>query len=176
MRLRLRDKSGPPVLGHNLHCLRGHQRLAFVQENYHPGTALDVGSGQGAFAIWLHRKGCDVTMLDILPIVPTPDLGIRTLQMDLYDLKSHEERYDTVLFMEVIEHVQEPFRAVALCYRVTAPGGVVLITTPWVDTWDREADHVWRFDQDGLVELLAIYEGFVWADETFVYAVLEKPE
>ena len=175
MQLRLRDTPGPPVLGHNLHCLRGHQRLTFVQENYRPGTALDVGSGQGAFAVWLHTQGCHVTMLDILPVKP-PAPGIEVLQMDLYDLKTHDGQYDTVLFMEVIEHVLEPALAVALCYQATAPGGVVLITTPWVDTWDKETDHVWRFDQTALAELLAPYESLVWSDETFVYAVLEKPE
>ena len=176
MKLRLRDELGPLVLGHNLHCLRGHQRLTFVQENYRPGTALDVASGQGAFAIWLHRQCCTVTMLDILPIEPPPPVGIRVLQMDLFGLISHEEQYNTVLFMEAIEHVEDASLAVALCYQVVAPGGVLLITTPWVDTWDKERDHVWRFDQDGLAKLLTLYKSSVWSDETFVYAVLEKPE
>lgn len=175
MRLRLRDVPGPPVLGRNLHCLHGHVRLTFVQENYRPGTALDVASGQGAFALWLHRQGCRVTMLDILPVRP-PAPGIEVLQMDLYDLKSHTEQYNTVLLMEAIEHVQKPDLAVALCLRVLSPGGVLLITTPWIPTWDREADHIWRFDQAGIEELLEPYSTRIWSDDTFVYAVVEKPE
>ena len=175
MQLRLRDVSGPPVLGHNLHCLRGHPRLTFIQENYRPGAALDVASGQGAFAIWLHRQDCRVTMLDILPIEPPPPVAIQTLQIDLFDLREHEERYDTVLFMEVVEHIEDPELAIALCYRVTAPGGVVLITTPWVDKWDKLADHIWRFDQSGIEELLEPYSARVWSGEMCVYAVVEKP-
>jgi len=33
-----------------------------------PGTALDVGSGEGADAIWLARRGWRVTALDISPV------------------------------------------------------------------------------------------------------------
>lgn len=174
MKLRLRETSGPPILGRNMHCLQGHPRLTFVQENYRQGSALDVASGQGAFALWLHRHGCNVTMLDILPIKP-PAQGIKALQMNLYDLKEHTEQYDTVLFMEAIEHVQEPEIALALCYRVIALDGVLLITTPWVADWDKEVDHVWRFNQTAIEELLVSYEARVWSDDTFVYAVIEKP-
>ena len=33
-----------------------------------PGTALDVGSGEGADAIWLAKAGWRVTALDISPV------------------------------------------------------------------------------------------------------------
>ena len=173
MRLRLRDVSGPPVLGRNMHCLQGHRRLTFVQENYRPGTVLDVASGQGAFALWLHRQGCHVTMLDILPVEP-PDPGIEVLQMDLYDLSGHAGRYDTVLLMEAIEHVQRPGLAIELCYRILSPGGVLLITTPWVPDWDSEQDHVWRFDLEGVDKMLVQYDRRVWTDSIFVYAVVTR--
>jgi len=134
-----------------MHCLKGNDRLTFVANYYKPGRALDVASGQGAFAIWLQRQGCRVTMLDIVPIArPIP--GIEFVQMDLFDMTYNQE-FDTVLFMEAIEHVLEPANAVALCYRALKPGGVLLVTTPWIDKWDKEEDHVWRFDETGILEL-----------------------
>lgn len=175
MRLRLREVPGSLKLGRNMHCLRGHQRLTFVQENYHPGTALDIASGQGAFALWLHRQGCHVTMLDILP-ASSPAPGIEVIQMDLHDLQSHDRQYDTVVFMEAIEHVQDPEVAICLCYGTVAPGGVLLITTPWVADWDGETDHVWRFSLTAIEELLALYNARVWSDDVFVYAVVEKED
>jgi len=114
-------------------------------------------------------------MLDILP-VRSPASGIKVLQMDLYDLKDHTKRYNTVLFMEAIEHVQKPDLAVELCYHTLSPGGILLFTTPWVSTWDKEADHVWRFDQPGVQELLTPYTSLIWSDDIFVYAVIEGPE
>lgn len=174
MTVRLRDRPGPPVLGRNMHCLvHGSCRLTFVENHYRPGRALDVASGQGAFAIWLHRQGCQVTMLDILPIArPIP--GIEFVRMDLHDM-AYDQEYDTVLFMETIEHMSAPAVAVQLCYRAVAPGGVLLITTPWVTTWDKEEDHVWRFDEAGMEELLEPYPSRVWCDDRFVYAVVERP-
>jgi len=158
-----------------MHCLRGHARLTFIEDNYRPGNALDVGSGQGAFALWLHRQGCCTTMLDILPAKP-PSPDIEVLQMDLYNLDGSTKRYDTILFMEIIEHIQDPGRAIKLCHCLLAPDGVLLITTPWVTTWDKEADHIWRFDQAGIEEMLTQYDARIWSDDTFVYAVVGKTE
>ncbi len=114
-----------------------------------------------------------MTMLDIMPIArPIP--GIEFVQMDLHDM-TYDREFDTVLFMEIIEHVLDPGDAVALCYRALKPGGVLLVTTPWIDKWDGEQDHVWRFDEAGILELLKPYHSRVWADHQFVYAVVERP-
>ena len=36
-----------------------------------PGTALDVGAGEGADAIWLAERGWRVTAVDISGVVPS---------------------------------------------------------------------------------------------------------
>ena len=172
MAVRLREHPGKPILGRNRHCLKGHDRLTFVADFYRLGCALDVASGQGAFAIWLQHQGCEVTMLDILPI-GRPIPGIEFVQMDLLNM-TYDQEFDTILLMEIIEHLLDPASAVALCYRALKPGGVLLITTPWIDRWDGEQDHVWRFDERGVKELLEPYRGVVWIDDIFVYGVVEK--
>jgi len=45
----------------------GNPNIHLVSEAVHltPGTALDVGSGEGANAIWLAERGWQVTALDI---------------------------------------------------------------------------------------------------------------
>lgn len=173
MTIRLRERPGAPTLGRNRHCLKGHDRLTFVADFYRPGCALDVASGEGAFAAWLQHQGCEVTMLDILPI-PKAIPGIKFVQMDLLNM-TYDQEFDTILLMEIIEHLLNPADAVALCYRALRPGGVLLITTPWIDKWDDEPDHVWRFDKGGVIELLESYRGIVWLDDTFIYGVVGKP-
>ncbi len=37
---------------------------------YHPGRALDVGWGEGADALWLVRRGWQVTAVDISLVTP----------------------------------------------------------------------------------------------------------
>lgn len=180
MQTRLREKPTPPRMGDNMHCLAGHPRLAFVEQYHRPGKVLDVGSGAGAFGLRLHQLGCDVTLLDILPVVP-PSEGIGVITASVYELRATAE-YDTILFMEILEHLEDPLAALIVCTLALNPGGVLLITTPHVDTWDNAPDHVWRFDKEGLEGLLGTLilhvgpfgEAKCWQDETFVYAVLAK--
>jgi SAM-dependent methyltransferase len=49
------------------HVWSGNPNGALVAEaaNLEPGTALDVGAGEGADAIWLAQRGWQVTALDI---------------------------------------------------------------------------------------------------------------
>jgi len=173
MQIRLRDKEGEPVLGTNMHVLRGHARVDFVKANYRKGAAFAVGCGEGGFAILLRNLGCTVTALDILatPNLP-PEITFR--QASAYDIED-VEAFDTVLLMEIIEHLDNPFEVVTRCYRALKPGGVILITTPHVDTWDYVRDHVWRFGPLGVEHLLKDYRPRVWTDDIFVYAVVEKP-
>lgn len=170
MRIRLREIPGAPVLGTNMHVLGGHARLAFVEEHYKAGKVLDVGCGQGAFSLHLHRLDCDVVMMDVLPVT-APEEGITVRQASVLELEE-EGLYDTVLLMEVIEHLIEPEDAIARSYDALKPGGRLLITTPHVPDWDSAPDHVWRFDEESVVDLLEPYCAEVWQDATFVYAVV----
>lgn len=174
MRLRLRPAEGEPVLGTNMHVLGGHARINFVRDHYRPGDVLDAGSGQGGFSLYLHQRGCNkVTMLDILP-AEVPDPEIAFVQGNLYELED-TPKWDTIMLMEVIEHLESPELVIARCYDALKPGGRILITTPWVGDWDYVRDHVWRFDLDGVAELLKPYQNTqVFQDPTFVYGVIER--
>jgi SAM-dependent methyltransferase len=70
-----------------------------------PGRALDAGSGEGADAIWLARRGWRVTALDISAVAlergaahAGPELADRITwqRADLLDWTPHDQRYDLV--------------------------------------------------------------------------------
>ena len=104
-----------------------------------PGTALDVGSGEGADALWLARRGWQVTGLDVSAVAlarsarmaeadPEPGLAQRITwrQADILTWR-HDEQYDLVSaqFMHLPRpHLQQVQREIAAA---VAPGGVLLV-------------------------------------------------
>ncbi|MBT1072569.1 class I SAM-dependent methyltransferase [Pelotalea chapellei] len=56
--------------------------------------------------------------------------GLPVQEGSLYDLPFADASFDTVLFSEVIEHLDDPERALAEIFRVLRPGGRVIIIFP----------------------------------------------
>lgn len=131
------------------------------------GAILDVGCGHQPYRQWLgpHRLyvGADLDWRGNRPQVASTALS----------LPFADDSADTVLCFEVLEHVPQPFAAVAELARVLRPGGVLLLTTP--QSWRlHEAPHdYFRYTRFGLQRLaedagLAVEEirpiGGVWAN------------
>jgi len=101
----------------------------FVQE--HAGrTVVDLGCGLGGYSKVLGERGFDVRGFDVVPeyVERARELGVRA---DVYDgdrLPLDDDSVDTVILLEVIEHLEQPERLLAEAGRV-ARGGV-LVTTP----------------------------------------------
>jgi 2-polyprenyl-3-methyl-5-hydroxy-6-metoxy-1,4-benzoquinol methylase len=111
----------------------------------HPGVQagrriFEVGCGTGASAHWLQGRGYDVTAVD-----PSPS-GVALAHEHFPHLKLHPgSGYDNlarkfgqfpcVLSMEVIEHLYNPRLFVARVFDLVAPGGIVILTTPFHGYW-----------------------------------------
>lgn len=78
---------------------------------------------------------------------------------DIHALPFPDEDYDFVLCTETLEHVAAPWVAVEELRRVLRPGGVALVTAPFLWPWhgsSRYADF-WRFTSDGMRHLFRSY-------------------
>jgi glycosyltransferase involved in cell wall biosynthesis len=68
---------------------------------------LDLGGGTGALAAELLKKGCTVTVVD--PEAPLdPPAGIDAIRQDLDDEPRFPVAHDTILLLDVIEHLADP--------------------------------------------------------------------
>jgi 2-polyprenyl-3-methyl-5-hydroxy-6-metoxy-1,4-benzoquinol methylase len=174
MAKRLRDKPGPPELGKNMHILKGHQRLDFLVSRSKPGRLLDVGCGEGAFSIAAKDMGDEVYAIDLFDVGGSlKEHGIHFTQTSLDDFNTDLE-FNTILLMEVIEHLEDPEAAIEKCYGMLAYMGKLLITTPHVPDWDYEEDHIWRWTPDEFRTMIEKVDPIaeIWTDDIFNYAVL----
>lgn len=98
------------------------------------------------------------------------DLGAKTCDYDsdILELPFETASLDGVICLEVIEHVTDPPKAASELHRVLRPGGMLLLSTPFLTSYHgkgtREAGRYdpshtgypdfWRFAHEGLLLLL----------------------
>ncbi len=112
-------------------------RSVFAREGVRPGArVLDVGCGGGLLSLPLAAGGWRVKGVDLSPssldaararLAPGADAEFSV--GDALDLREGPDAYDAVLVMDLLEHLEEPARAVAEAARALKPGGVLLFHT-----------------------------------------------
>ena len=104
-------------------------------------SVLDLGAGQGAFSMRLKDSGYEVLAVD-QDAANFHATGIPFVQLNFNDSASvakfaseNEGRFDAVIGMEVIEHVENPWDYVRLLKCLAKPAGLIVVTTPNVESW-----------------------------------------
>ena len=98
---------------------------------------LDVGCGGGLVCEPLARLGAEVTGVDATPAnIPVAQIHAEQMGLDIdyrvatvAELVEAEERFDVVLALEIIEHVNDPPAFVADVIGARAAGGLVFMST-----------------------------------------------
>jgi len=98
---------------------------------------------------WLEplAKQVDYKILDPIPDYSPDIVG------DIHDLPFKESTVDAVICLSVLEHVENPLKAMSEIRRVLKPGGYALIYVPFLYYYHAERDYYkdyWRFSEDAL--------------------------
>lgn len=102
------------------------------------GRLLDLGGGVGATAAWLKSEGKAgrVGVLDLVaPPQPHPGVDfVRSGNLETSDVLdrtlAEEGPFDTILCLDVLEHLADPWAVVAKLHQGLAPGGVIVASIP----------------------------------------------
>jgi 2-polyprenyl-6-hydroxyphenyl methylase/3-demethylubiquinone-9 3-methyltransferase len=138
------DTTGPMWPLHRLNALRVPFIQAQVQQHRHLEaeatldgiSVLDVGCGGGILAESIARLGASVHGIDVAERnvfaarrhMQDSDLDLKYDVTEVQHLPA-DHRYDLVLNMEVVEHVDDLAGFLASCGRVTKPGGMMIVAT-----------------------------------------------
>lgn len=112
------------------------RKLDDLQRYKSSGRLLDVGCGAGFFLDAARERGFDVAGLDLSPV--PAGYARDTLHLDvtvgsLYDYGAVDGAFDVVTLFQTIEHEPTPVTLGAELFRMLAPGGVLMVTTPAAD-------------------------------------------
>ena len=96
------------------------------------GSLLDFGAGRGELLMRLHQTGRFERLAGVDLFARPSDLpaAIGWHQQDLNDPAAIADRFDVVVCSETIEHLENPRHAFRTLYRLTRPGGMLVLTMP----------------------------------------------
>lgn len=119
------------------------------------GAVLDVGCGEQPFRPLIESRGRRYVGMDV------EQNRTRTVDIlgTLEEAPSPAERYPLIVCTEVLEHVADIGAAFAGLRRLTAPGGAVIVTVPFVFPLHMEPYDFRRLTHYG-IERLAADHGF----------------
>ena len=124
-----------------------------------PLTLLDVGSGPGHSANIFKQRYPPITHVHCVELRPRavklgrqlfPDFTFTCA--DIYD-EQFKQQADLVICLQVIEHVENPYLAVARLRQFTKPNGLIIVSVP-LNNRVRSPGHLWQFSRKDLAILL----------------------
>ncbi|CAN5511099.1 class I SAM-dependent methyltransferase [soil metagenome] len=113
--------------------LERHRNLQlFFKENaqlFKPHSTLLHVAPEKIFSLYFQsRPDIEYTAIDLEP--EAYDYTVKTIAMDLTDLKFGDNSFDVVICSHVLEHVPDDGKAMREMYRVLKPGGWAIINVP----------------------------------------------
>lgn len=108
-----------------------------------PGSAVDLGSGEGRNGLWLARQGWQVTAVDHSEVAlgrlaadaQAEGLSVRSIQADIADFLTRGERFDLVVLANIHAAADQRPRLLAAIAGAVAPGGHVYLIGHHLDSF-----------------------------------------
>ena len=102
-----------------------------------PSRVVDLAAGEGAFSVKLKELGHQVQAIDGSRDywkASGIDLQVQNLDSEFAEkILNGDNKFDAVVAIEIIEHLENPFRFARECAKLLNPGGLLFLTTPNVE-------------------------------------------
>ena len=128
----------------------GYQAIAPAIRRYVRGKFIDIGCGDMPYKNLILDE---VTQYDTLDI----ERRVQEVKFigDIQDMNIiSDNSYDSAMCLAVLEHVQNPFRAIVEIHRILKKGGVLILSVPHLSRLHEEPKDFFRYTKYGLQFLL----------------------
>jgi len=142
---------------------------------YCHGHVLEIGSGIGNISRFFLQAGYSVTLSDTdeyyVDHLKKNFTGSDIISIDLVHQNFHEkyvqlfQAFDTVVYLNVLEHIKDDDQAIENCRHLIKPGGSMVVLVPAYDflfsKMDKELQHYRRYTSKKLAAMASKKNFFV---------------
>lgn len=158
-----------------------HKRIIELLNTKKINNVLEIGCGLGILLDRINAKKKVGTETNDYAISQSRKLGIKVIKNDAEKgLPFKDGEFDAIILNEVIEHFRKPLPVMRDCYRILAPGGRIIISTPAKSFFahDLTESHFSEITFDELRDLVKKFNLKIITHEvsgiTFMYPILEN--
>lgn len=156
--------------GNNWVKIQRHKlRLKFIRRFVKSGSLFDLGAGWGHFMLAARELGYSIYGIEISEqpyLYCTNDLKLPVDHIDFFKM-DETAQFDVVTMWDVLEHIDSADEFLDKCYKVTKPGGYLILQVPQIDSfiakWQKDnwkmmgLDHVNYFGKETITKILAAH-------------------
>jgi SAM-dependent methyltransferase len=104
-----------------------------------PGRLLDVGCGRGDLGAALIARGWEVAGVDPSEgaVASARARGVDAQAGTLETVDFEDESFDAVVMRHSLEHLPDPIGDLKRIHRLLKPGGLLVVSLPNFDSWER---------------------------------------
>lgn len=140
------------------------KKVIEIMNKEEKGKVLDIGCGNGDYSFRLKNLGFEVVALDIDEERFKYKDEIEFCKCDITKgLPFSDNYFDYVIFLEVIEHLRNPYFVVGEISRILKPKGILILSTPNILNLKSRLRFLfegsWEFFREPLVEHVKLYKG-----------------
>jgi len=117
-----------------------HKKIIEMIRNKNKGSVLDIAAGEGHLSALLNNLGFKVICNDIDKQSFKFKNNLKFFNYDLNKITEKEinaiicynngEKFDYILAVEIIEHIENPYKLIRDCYTLLKDKGTLILSTP----------------------------------------------
>ncbi len=120
--------------------------IVHTSEHIH-GRTLDLGAGTAKYKNIILEHATEYIAYDLIPGKNIDVVG------DITKTEFAHNSFDTIISTQVFEHIPSPWEAVKEIYRLLKPGGIAIVSAPFMNPYHADPYDFYRYTTEGFKAL-----------------------